>query len=182
VTTIVGAAELLEEGDLPEDVRQKLIATIKGQGERMGKLLDQLREIARTRQYQPGQPGLLRDMVPDIAQLEIALREVEALLPLSVAHGQTVLAHLGQNARYHGADRMELGWDGTVLRVSDNGRGFADIDLSRLGEPFFTTRRQEGGTGLGLAIAMAILDLYGARLTPVPSEGGAVFEIAFPPA
>lgn len=181
VTTIVGAAELLEDDDLPEDVRQKLVATIKGQGERMGKLLDQLREITRSRQYLPGKPGPLRDMLPEIPGLEIVLSDRQAVLPLSVTHGQTMLAHLAQNARHHGADRMTLDWNGAVLRVADNGVGFADVDLARLGEAFFTTRRQAGGTGLGLTIVMAILDLYGAKLTPLRGEGGAVFDIAFPP-
>lgn len=180
VTAIVGAAELLAEGELPIEVQQKLVASIKGQGDRMGKLLDQLREVARSRQNVPGQPGPLRDMLPTIPGLEISLTHPEAVLPLSVEHGQTILAHLAQNARHHGAHRIDLGWTGETLRVSDNGRGFADVDLARLTEPFFTTRRDEGGTGLGLAIVVAILDLYGARLSPIRSERGAAFEITFP--
>jgi signal transduction histidine kinase len=180
VSTIVGAAELLEAGDLPQDVQQQLVASIKGQGDRMGKLLDQLREVARSRQNTRGGPGLLRDMLPSISGLEIALADRDPTLPLSIEHGQTILTHLAQNARNHGADHLELEWNGETLRMSDNGRGFADIDLERLSEPFFTTRRDAGGTGLGLAIVVAILDLYDARLSPIRSESGAVFEITFP--
>jgi len=180
VSTIVGAAELLEAGDLPQEVQQQLVASIKGQGDRMGKLLDQLREVARSRQNTRGGPGLLRDMLPSISGLEIALADRDPTLPLSIEHGQTILTHLAQNARNHGADHLELEWNGETLRMSDNGRGFADIDLERLSEPFFTTRRDAGGTGLGLAIVVAILDLYDARLSPIRSESGAVFEITFP--
>lgn len=179
VTSIMGAAELLEDGDLSDEAQQSLVGSIKAQGERMDLLLHQLRDMTRTRESARGEPGRAKDMLPEIAGLDIKLAPPDAILPLSVAHGQTVLAHMAGNARHHGATRFELNWDGRTLRLSDNGEGFADIDLGRLTEPFFTTRREDGGTGLGLAIVVAILDLYGARLTPVAAPGGAVFEIAF---
>lgn len=181
VTAILGATELLQEGDLPGDVQHKLVRAITGQGARMATLLDQLREIARWRQNAPGEPGLLRSMVPTVPGLQIALSNSEAVLPLSVVHGQTILIHLAQNACHNGADRIDLDWNGGVLRVSDNGRGFADVDLARLSEPFFTTRRDAGGTGLGLAIVVSILDLYDAAFIPIRREGGAMFEIVFSP-
>ncbi|MBT1159353.1 HAMP domain-containing protein [Aminobacter anthyllidis] len=179
VTSIMGAAELLEDGQLSHDAQQSLIGTIKTQGERMDLLLHQLRDMTRSRESLRGKPGQIRDMLPEIVDLDISLAPLDAVLPLSVAHGQTVLAHMAQNARHHGATRLELVWAGRTLRLSDNGTGFADSDLGRLAEPFFTTRREQGGTGLGLAIVVAILELYGARLTPVATPGGAVFEIAF---
>ncbi|GAA2844388.1 signal transduction histidine kinase [Aminobacter aminovorans] len=179
VTSIMGAAELLEDGHLSDDAQQRLIGTIKTQGERMDLLLHQLRDMTRSREGMRGEPGQARDMLPEIAGLDISLAPPDVVLPLSVAHGQTVLAHMAQNARHHRATRLDLDWDGRTLRLSDNGEGFADIDLGRLPEPFFTTRREDGGTGLGLAIVVAILDLYGARLTPVAAPGGAVFEIVF---
>ncbi|MCX8569703.1 histidine kinase dimerization/phospho-acceptor domain-containing protein [Aminobacter sp. MET-1] len=179
VTSIMGAAELLEDGHLSDEAQQSLVSSIKTQGQRMDLLLHQLRDMTRTRESARGEPGRAKDMLPEIAGLDINLAPPDAILPLSVAHGQTILAHMAGNARHHGATRLELNWDGRALRLSDNGEGFADIDLGRLTEPFFTTRREDGGTGLGLAIVVAILDLYGARLTPVSAPGGAVFEIAF---
>jgi len=179
VTSIIGAAELLEDGDLSDEAQLSLVGSIKAQGERMDLLLHQLRDMTRTRESARGEPGRAKDMLPEIAGLDINLAPPDAILQLSVAHGQTVLAHMAANARHHGSTRLELNWDGRTLRLSDNGEGFADIDLGRLSEPFFTTRREDGGTGLGLAIVAAILDLYGARLTPVAAPGGAVFEIEF---
>lgn len=179
VTSIMGAAELLEDGDLSDAAQQSLIGSIKTQGQRMDLLLHQLRDMTRSREGMRGEAGQARAMLPEIAGLDISLAPLDAILPLSVAHGQTILAQMAQNARHHGATRFELDWDGGTLRLSDNGEGFADIDLGRLAEPFFTTRREDGGTGLGLAIVVAILDLYGARLTPVAAPGGAIFEIAF---
>ena len=182
VTAIVGAAELLEEGDLSAQTQHDLATTIREQGERMGRLLDQLREMTRAHQHKSGEPGRLADMVPLEAEVAFTLVDKEAILPLSLIHGRTILSHMAQNAFHHGADRLGLTWDGCMLVVCDNGRGFGDVDLARIGEPFFTTRRDEGGTGLGLAIVVAILDLYGATLRPVRDEEGARFEIVFPPA
>lgn len=179
VTSIMGAAELLEDGDLSDAAQHSLIGSIKTQGQRMDLLLHQLRDMTRSREGMRGEAGPARAMLPEIAGLDISLAPLDAILPLSVAHGQTILAHMAQNARHHGATRLNLDWDGRTFRLSDNGEGFADIDLGRLAEPFFTTRREDGGTGLGLAIVVAILDLYGARLTSVTAPGGAVFEIAF---
>lgn len=184
VTSIVGAAELLEDGDLPADTQRALAATIREQGDRMARLLDQLREMTRARQPVSGGPSTyatsLAEMLPAEDGLQITINDDKAILPLSPLHGRTILSHMAQNARHHGANRLALDWNDTRLRISDNGRGFADTDLSRIGQPFFTTRREQGGTGLGLAIVIAILDLYGATLRPVRSGEGACFELQFP--
>lgn len=179
VTAIMGAAELLEDGGLSEQAKQQLLATIATQGRRMDRLLAQLREMMRSRQHMPGGPAALADMIPSAPGLEIKLTDPDAMVPLSVPHGQTILTHLVHNALQHGATALEIDWDGRNLRIADNGTGFAATTLDRLGEPFFTTRRDSGGTGLGLAIIAAVLELYGARLVPVRAPGGAVFDIQF---
>ncbi|MEW6380336.1 MAG: ATP-binding protein [bacterium] len=54
--------------------------------------------------------------------------------------------------------------------VSDNGPGIPHDNLSRLFEPFFTTR--EKGAGLGLAIVQKILSDHGASIEIQSREGG----------
>jgi PAS domain S-box-containing protein len=60
-----------------------------------------------------------------------------------------------------------------VLEVSDQGVGIPSDDLSRIGDPFFTTKRETGGTGLGLSISTSIMQEHGGRLayTSKPGEG-----------
>ncbi len=180
VTSITGAAELLSSAGLSNHARQKMIETISTQAARMDSLLKALREMTRARHYTPGEPARLRDMMPDWPALRLRVNEPDAVLPLSAQHGTVVLHQLLQNAKHHGATEVVLTWDGQVLRIADNGAGFPDGDLSRLVDPFYTTRRETGGTGMGLAISATILALYDAELKPVQSDAGAIFDIRLP--
>lgn len=180
VTSISGAAELLAEPNLAPEDRDGLLDNVRTEAARMNTLLTQLREMSLLRQSAKLGPGHLSRMLPEVDGLTIRVTSSEeSLLPLAEEHGQVILSHMAQNARAHGAGVLTLSYADNLLRISDNGEGFSAADKTRLSEPFFTTRREEGGTGMGLAIVAAILDGYGATLTAIESSTGAVFEIRF---
>ena len=54
--------------------------------------------------------------------------------------------------------------DYVVVSVGDNGCGMDEQTLSRVGEPFFTTKAPGSGTGLGLSSAFGILKEHGGNI------------------
>ncbi len=66
-----------------------------------------------------------------------------------------------------------------LFQVKDDGPGFAEEDLQRVFEPFFSTRAK--GTGLGLAIAHEVMTAHGgfARARN-RNRGGACVELGLP--
>ena len=68
-----------------------------------------------------------------------------------------------------------------VVEFIDNGPGIATEDLSRVGQPFFTTKR--GGTGLGVAIAQRIVERHGGTLMFESAPGrGTTARVSLPAA
>jgi signal transduction histidine kinase len=65
------------------------------------------------------------------------------------------------------------------LAVQDTGPGVREEDISRLFDPFYTTRT--GGTGLGLAMVHRAVEAHrGAILVDSPQGSGARFTIYLP--
>lgn len=52
-----------------------------------------------------------------------------------------------------------------LIQVLDQGTGIADENLSKVTEPFFTTRLETGGTGLGLSISSTIIENHHGSIT-----------------
>jgi two-component system sensor histidine kinase HydH len=79
--------------------------------------------------------------------------------------------------------KVEISSDGqprdVVIQVSDTGHGVSREDLSRIFEPYFTTKST--GTGLGLAIAHNIVEAMGGKITvESEKEVGTTFTVALP--
>jgi len=73
------------------------------------------------------------------------------------------------------------GWAELIVR--DSGSGFAEEVLSRIGEPFVTTRAEQGGTGLGMFVLRGIVQTHGGLLQcGNAAQGGAEVRLQFPPA
>jgi signal transduction histidine kinase len=66
--------------------------------------------------------------------------------------------------------------DALALRIRDSGEGIEDADLSRVFQPFFTTKGPGEGTGLGLSICRDLVEKYDGELK-IESEPGEWTEV-----
>jgi len=169
-----------------------IIARELGRMERLvGDMLDYARPRDPTRQTSDiGR--LAREVVtafsvgPEAEGRVVELREQGDLM-IEVDGGQVrqVLWNLLRNASQatEDGDAIKVVASGdertVVLEVSDTGRGIAPEQISRIFDPFFSTR--ELGLGLGLALCRRIAESHGGRIEAAPGEQrGSVFRLVLP--
>jgi signal transduction histidine kinase len=190
LTTIRGTVELLRDhmDSMPPEERDRFLANMDAEAGRLSRLVRRLLELARA-DVMTVTDDAVTDAVPVAARLA-ERHGADASLPASlpVAMGQesleSVLANLIENARHHaGADArvtVTLRSEGerAILRVADDGPGISPANADRVFVPFFTTARDRSGTGLGLTIARGLVEAHGGSIALLPSERGALFEVA----
>jgi signal transduction histidine kinase len=102
-----------------------------------------------------------------------------------------IISNLILNSLIHGFEEKaqgEIRVDVTVeenmlvMRYSDNGRGMPPQEVSRIFEPFYTTKRGQGGSGLGLHIVYNLItqQLNGIIECESLPEAGTTFIIQIP--
>lgn len=92
---------------------------------------------------------------------------------------------LGIGAREPGeiivSTRHERDPDRVVIEIADNGSGVRSENLSKVFDPFFTTRGVGEGTGLGLSVCYGIVREHGGLIGGSNrDEGGALFAVELP--
>jgi hypothetical protein len=198
LTGISSFTQLLLEGADPDDSRTKLLEKIERQTFRAAKIVNGLLNLARPPQTDVG-PIDLHVVIADVLSLlehqfrngNVQVRKdfaTEALIVPSVEHKlQQIFLNLFINARdampkggwLSIATRVEGGQ--AVIEVADTGAGIQPDHLSRIYDPFFTTKPIGQGTGLGLSITYGIVRENGGVITCESAEGkGTLFRLLFP--
>ncbi len=197
MNVIMGRAEYLLARTQDEKIRQGL-QTIIGQVERITKIMNQLLTFAR-RKPAERRPMDLRttaddclDMLRDRlekSRIAVTVKGAASLPPVQADRDQMsqVFLNLFLNAIHAMPDgghlTVTLGEAGRQLRVSvaDTGHGIAPDDLSKIFNPFFTTKEIGKGTGLGLTVVHGIVQEHGGTIS-VESEPahGTTFTVTLP--
>jgi signal transduction histidine kinase len=148
--------------------------------DRLNSLVNDVLDVARPIRFDPA-PADINRVCKDAVQAASAGRtnaevrmDLAPSLPELVTDSErlrAVLVNLLQNAD-HAIDDTPSGSVSLItqrvadrrvaITIRDTGKGIADDDLSRIFDPYFTTRR--AGTGLGLAIAKNIVEGLGGSI------------------
>ena len=182
--------------DRPED--QQTADIMIQEVDRLNRVVGQLLEFAKPVPVKP-KPVSLQALLNDSIKL-IRDRAAEKNISIQTKNNtrmaevridpdriNQVLLNLYLNAidsmESGGELKVEIFSDGqrrnVVIQVSDTGRGISRENLSKIFEPYFTTKST--GTGLGLAIAHNIVEAMGGKMTVVSDkEVGTTFTVALP--
>ena len=157
--------------------------------ERALKLIGHLltnRSIEVVRQFQNELPAITIDRVK-IEQVFVnlftnAVHAMPRFGSLSVRAYQKTLAEdeAELNPGLRGWDRIRTGDRVVVFEIDDTGSGIPEDKLSRIFDPFYTTKPTNEGTGLGLSVVSKILELHSAMISiRNRPEGGARVKLFF---
>jgi two-component system NtrC family sensor kinase len=202
LTGISSFTQMLLEGADPQDPKTRLLEKIERQTFRAAKIVNGLLNLSRPAQTAMSERApvdvnvvigeVLALLEHQFAQHNIRVRRElcdEQLIMLGMEHKlQQVFLNLFLNAR----DAMPKGgWLSIITRqeegrvvaeVSDTGSGIPNEYLSRIYDPFFTTKTLGQGTGLGLSITYGIVREHEGSIDCESSIGqGTRFILSFPP-
>ncbi|KQN78377.1 ATP-binding protein [Devosia sp. Leaf64] len=181
--------------------REKFLGIMRGQADRMSRLIDDLLSLSRIEMYQHVRPtgsvdlaALLREVREGLqtqakaAELDVVLSLPEGAVMVTGDRNQLyeVFENLIDNAIKYGADgktvdvslvHIERGGFKHLVSVIDHGPGVEPEHVPRMTERFYRidaeTSRKKKGTGLGLAIVKHIVQRHRGNISikSRPGEG-----------
>jgi two-component system NtrC family sensor kinase len=181
LTGISSFVQMLMQATEPDDPKAQVLEKIERQTFRAAKIVNGLLNLARPAQVDTG-PVDVNAVINDVLSLlehqfktgRIQVRkELAPVAPVVLGieyKMQQVFLNLFLNAR----DAMPKGgWltivtraagDTATIEVADTGSGIPPDQLSRIYDPFFTTKDIGKGTGLGLSITYGIVQEHGGSI------------------
>ncbi len=166
---------------------------------RIETMVQRLLRMSRDDAIQP-EPTRLEDIIEDAASFVMPrLNRYGIRLVRELRHRRLVMADATSisqaliNLMLNAADAMSLGGvltlrsqdspDGSsmIIEVCDTGVGIPAEHLTRIFEPFFSTKPRGVGTGLGLSIVARIIEAHKGSITVSSERGrGTTFRIELP--
>jgi two-component system sensor histidine kinase KdpD len=204
LSAISGAANTLaEQGDTLEcAARRGLAETIRGEAERLGRLVTKERELTR---LESGSAGIRKELCSLGDAVDRVLARVERQLsrhrvitrlpvdlptvPMDVLLIEQVFIQLLENAaQYTPADStVEIAATASqrevVVEVADRGPGISPGEEERIFDKFYRGKLAEAasGVGLGLTICRAAIEAHGGKIwAENRPDGGASFRFTLP--
>lgn len=196
---VINFAQLLKDEERPHsEFEQQMIDGIIDEGERIAHIVRGLLTFARAdsheltrvhfadsiktsialfgRQFEKDGISVEIDIAPDLPMVRAdgsRLRQVVVNMISNAHHALKTKPHDPLKDKLFKITARKAGQNGEIVRVEfyDNGIGIKRQDLSKVFDPFFTTRRETGGTGLGLSVSFGIIRDFGGTIRVESEEG-----------
>ena len=118
------------------------------------------------------------EKLPRVKSDPLLLHQVFLNMVMNAEHA---IAATGRDGRIEITTSVTPSGDRIIATLRDTGVGIPEDTLSRIFEPFYTTKEVGKGTGLGLAITYGIVQEHGGQIIAANHpEGGAVFTVELP--
>jgi hypothetical protein len=198
LTGISSFTQMLLQGAEPDDPKTKVLEKIERQTFRAAKIVNGLLNLARPAQTDSGAVDL-NVVINDVLVLlehqlrtgRIQVRKELSSSPLLIQGVEYKLQQVFLNLFLNARDAMPRGgWltiatrdeeSGAVIEIGDTGSGIPPEQLSRIYDPFFTTKEIGKGTGLGLSITYGIVQEHGGAINCESTLGqGTRFTLSLP--
>jgi PAS domain S-box-containing protein len=200
LTGISSFTQMLLDGADPADPRTLLLEKIERQTFRAAKIVNGLLNLSRPANASSELAQIdLNTLIGDVLSLlehqfevgSVKLRRELSASPVAVLGIEHQLQQVFLNLFLNARDAMPSGgWlsvstrvdgDLVIAEVADTGSGIPPEHLSRIYDPFFTTKAIGRGTGLGLAITYGIVREHEGRIRVDSAPGqGTRFTLELP--
>ena len=180
------------------DQRKEYVGSIKGEVDRISRIVKQLLEFHRPKREKPSKLDLVLllgevlHLVEDqFLQKKISIvRDFPRKVPAITGYPDQ-LKQVFLNLLMNSKDFMPQGgkievslrkWKSVIeIEFADTGCGIPGENLSKIFDPFFTTKRKDKGLGLGLWICCGIIAKHGGTISARNREkGGASISVSLP--
>ena len=196
ITTIYGSTKVLTRADtaLPTELQREILADIESEAERLRRLVEDLLVLSRAERGRveiESDPVLISHVIARVVQSEQSrwpatsfVATVPPNLPAVTGEEtyiEQILRNLISNAAKYGPAggtvRVTAAQEAesVVVRVEDEGPGFAPDEADRLFELFYrsqATSGQASGAGIGLFVTRQLVEAMGGRTWALPRRGG----------
>jgi|LGVF01.1.fsa_nt_gb signal transduction histidine kinase/DNA-binding response OmpR family regulator len=199
INGIINYAQILADQFADDTVNQEIVREIIDEGERVANIVKNLLDFAKARpefknpvsiedilaaslaltKSQLSRDGikLLVDMTPDLPPVLAHLQQIQQVVLNLISNARYAL-----NQKYPAADQEKTfhiesevcsSPEGQFVRLSffDRGVGIAPEILSKVMDPFYSTKPSGAGTGLGLSISHGIIKDHGGEIRILSEQG-----------
>ena len=199
LTAISSFTQMLLEGADPEDSKTQVLEKIERQTFRAAKIVNGLLNLARPGRSDVAGPADLNAVVNDVLALlkpqlrasNVKVRRELATTPAVVQGVEFKLQQVFLNLFLNARDAMPTGGWLTVrtrvgerdafVEISDTGGGIPAELISRIYDPFFTTKVPGQGTGLGLSVTYGVIQEHRGSIECESDPGqGTRFTLTLP--